>query len=66
MAVREPFTEEQMQQIREAHKQCAYVRREMDRAERVGLDVSRHRRDLDNAEKTLADVIHEYGDDSRP
>ena len=66
MAAREPFNDEQMEQYREALKDVHKMRKEVDRAERVGLNVERFRADADRMEKQLAAVIHEYGDDQRP
>ena len=66
MAAREPFTDKDIQHFREALEHCKTAMREIDRAERVGVNVDRYRADMREAEKKLAAVIHEYGDDTRP
>ena len=66
MPARAPFTDADIESFKELLGRCQEARREIDRAERVGVDVARLREDLDKNEKMLAQVIHEYGDDSRP
>ena len=66
MPARAPFTDQDIEQFRRHLDRARDYRRELDRAERVGVDVGRYRERLDEAERKLQAVIHEYGDDSLP
>ena len=66
MGARAPFTDKQIDDFKAALEHTHTAMREIDRAERVGMDVSRWRKDMQDAQKQLSTVIHEYGDDSRP
>ena len=66
MPARAPFTDDDIASFKDLLVKCQDARREIDRAERVGVNVDRLREDLEKNEKLLAAVVHEYGDDSRP
>ena len=66
MPARKPFTDEDIENMREMLEQCKHARREMNRAERVGVDMSKQLAQLEKDERQIASVIHEYADASKP
>lgn len=66
MPARKPFTDRDIHEFKKALDRCKEYRRELDRAERVGVGVERYRERLDAAERQIQNVIYEYGDDSLP